>query len=146
MVSFEEPQESVKPAKPLWSRWWFLLGLAGLFVCVCPGGCIAGILGIVFGALKSSQPYAVALQQAQTNPQVIQRLGQPIVNGWWVTGNISVRNSEGNADITYPISGPKGTATIHTQAARFGGKWETTRTVVTFQDGTDVEVAHLPIP
>jgi hypothetical protein len=57
------------------------------------GGVLA-ILGIpaamfmmVIGTMKSSEGYQLGLRQAGVAPALIESLGEPIVPGWYVTGN-----------------------------------------------------------
>jgi len=78
----------------------------------------------VMGALKSSDVYTEALKRAQQNDEVKALLGEPIEAGFWVAGSIQVSNGSGNADITIPLSGPKGSATLHAVATKTAGVWQ----------------------
>lgn len=98
----------------------FLLGVAG----------VAALFFFVFGAIKSSHVYTEAVHRAQANPQVIARLGTPIEPGWWVSGNVNIKNDSGQAQITIPIHGPKASATIHADAIEENSSWKFTRLVV----------------
>jgi hypothetical protein len=85
---------------------------------------ISLIVLVVFGSMKSSDAYKMAVARAKANPQVVEKLGTPIEEGFFVGGNISVANERGNASLTIPISGPKGSATIFADAEKRGGPWE----------------------
>jgi Cytochrome oxidase complex assembly protein 1 len=97
-----------------------LLGAAG----------VAGLVVFVFGAIKSTHVYTEAVRRAQSNPQVIARLGTPIEPGWWVSGNVNIHNDSGTAQISIPIHGPKVSATIHADAIEENSSWKFTRLVV----------------
>ena len=123
----QNPPQAVPPSAPprgWWSRNWKW--------CV-PGGCLtllgliaafaACILLFVFGLLKSTDVYQTAIARAKSNPAVAQALGTPIKEGWFLTGNTHVSGPSGTADLSIPISGPKGGGTIYVVAAKSAGEW-----------------------
>lgn len=107
-----------------WSRnWlWFVpvgcLGMLTVFVAF-----VAGIVMFVFGAMKSSDVYKTAVARAKSNTEVTAALGTPIEEGFWVSGSTNVSGSSGNADLTIPLSGPKGKATVYAIATKAAGRW-----------------------
>ena len=114
-----------------WSRnWkWFvplgcltMLGLVLTFVAV--------IVVIVFGAMKSTDVYKSGLAQAQNHPAVIAALGTPIDDGLFLTGKTNVTGSSGEADLSVPISGPKGKGTLYIVAKKSAGEWTYEKLVV----------------
>lgn len=134
-------QQSSQPPRSWWSRnwkWFVPVGCLGLIVLCLLG--IAGIVGIVFGAMKSSDVYKEALQRAQNHPEVQAALGTPIEAGWIMTGNINVDNSSGTANIRFPISGPKGEAWVHAEAAKDGGAWRYSTLEVQIEDGAKINL------
>src|SRR5262245_37996126 len=82
------------------------------------------IILLVFGAIKKSDVYLHALAKVQASEEVRALLGEPIEPGFFVSGNISVSDSSGTADLAIPVSGPKGSATIHVVAKKVAGEWE----------------------
>jgi hypothetical protein len=98
---------------------------------VLVAGFVFFILCIVFGAMKSSDAYKTALAKAQTDPRVVQSLGSPITDGMFVSGKTNVSGTSGQADMTVPISGPKGKGTIYFVASKFMGEWTFSKLVVT---------------
>lgn len=107
-----------------WSRNWkwcvpvlaaLLLGLFAAFV--------GGILALVFGALRSAEPYRHALERAQHDPAVVAALGEPIQPGWFVQGSISSNGGRGNADLAIPLDGPRGDGTLYVVAEKRAGEW-----------------------
>ena len=100
-------------------------------------GCVAlilvGVLGIggivyfVFSAIKSNYVYTEAMRRAQANPQVTARLGTPIEAGWLVSGNVSIKNENGEAHLSIPIHGPRGGAMLYLDASQRDNNWRYTR-------------------
>jgi hypothetical protein len=82
------------------------------------------IVSIVFGAMKSSDAYKSALAKAKADPRVVNALGSPITDGFFVGGQTNVSGTSGHADMNVPISGPKGKGTIYFVASKFAGKWK----------------------
>jgi hypothetical protein len=81
------------------------------------------IVSLVFGVMKSSDVYKGAVGAAQGNAEVVQALGSPLKEGLFVSGNINVSGSSGQADLSIPVSGPKGKAVIYAVATKSEGKW-----------------------
>jgi hypothetical protein len=108
-------------------NWWWSLPTAFLILFLPCAGCL-GIFGWVIGALKSSEPYRMALERVRTNPAVIDMLGKPIEEaGWMPTGNFSyhINNgvASGSARFDFSVSGPQDTARVHAEAVCRDGKW-----------------------
>jgi Cytochrome oxidase complex assembly protein 1 len=91
---------------------------------------VAGVFFFVFSAIKSSYVYSEAVRRAQSNPQVIGRLGTPIETGWWVSGTMNIKGQSGHAEISIPIHGSKANGTIHADANEENSNWKFTRLVV----------------
>lgn len=122
--------------------------------CGC-GGCLAAVVGcFVLGAaifafvmmlLRGSDACQMSLHQAQHSEVMKRELGEPISLGWLVFGNIHITNGNGSVDVTVPVSGPKGSASIHTVGTKSsGGPW----TFSTMQAKVDAtgEVVDLRAP
>ena len=107
-----------------WSRNWMWVVPTGCLTFVVLIAAFVGlIVMIVFGAMKSSDAYKTAVTRAKQNPEVIEALGTPIEEGMWVSGKTNVDGSSGSADITIPISGPKGSAKIYAIASKRAARW-----------------------
>ena len=115
-----------------WSRnWkWFVPTGCCLTPLVLGGAFAAFIILVVFGALKQTDVYQTALARAKADPRVTNALGTPIEEGWLLSGNTNVNGSSGDADLSIPISGPKGKGTIYTVATKSAGEWKYSKLVV----------------
>ena len=108
---------------------WFIpiLCLGSLISCA---GCFALFMSLIFGMMKSSDAYQDALAKAKANPVVQKAIGTPIEEGMFVTGEIKTSNSSGKANLSIPISGPDGQATIYFVASKSAGEWTFSTLVV----------------
>lgn len=120
-----------------WLRrnWWKLLAAA--FACMILF--IAGIVTLIVGAMRGSDVAKEAVARAQSNALVTQRLGNPISEGWFVGGSINVTPASGDANLSVPISGPKGKATVYVTAEKTAGTWAYTVMQAAFE-GTGEKV------
>ena len=91
---------------------------------------VASIALIVFSAMKSTDVYKDALARAEAHPSVIEALGSPIKEGFLVSGNTNVNGASGEANLSIPISGPKGKGTIYVAATKSLGEWNYSGLVV----------------
>jgi hypothetical protein len=115
---------------------------------VVPTGCltlialcfafIATITIAVFGMLKSTDVYKTALTRAKNNPRVSAAIGEPIKESWYIGGSTEVSGGSGKSDLTIPIHGPKGTATIYAVATKFAGDWQFSKLVVKVQQTGEI--------
>jgi hypothetical protein len=139
---------SQPPARTWWSRnwkWVIPVGCLTPAVLCCGGGGL--ILTSVLGALKSSEVYTDALARAKANEEVRTLLGEPIEAGFWVSGSVEVGGTSGKADLSIPVSGPKGSATLHVVATKAGGKWVySTLEVVPQGSGATIDLRPPPEP
>jgi len=125
-----------QPPRPHWWgrnwKWFVPTGCLGMLVLVA--GFIFIIVSIVFGAMKSSDAYKGAMARAKADPRVMSALGSPITDGFLVGGSTNVSGTSGHADVTVPISGPKGKGTIYFVAEKFAGKWTFSKLMVEVAD------------
>ncbi|MEA2238304.1 MAG: hypothetical protein QOC81_3028 [Thermoanaerobaculia bacterium] len=138
------PPVGVPPAKKSGCLKWGLIGcgsalvLFGIFAVV--------IVVVVFGAMKKSDVYQEALRRAQADPAVISALGTPIEAGLMVTGSVNVDSSGGHATLDFPISGPKGKATVHAVATKSGAGWEYSALTVKPDNGSLIDLTPVKPP
>ena len=84
---------------------------------------VACIVVFVFSVMKSSDVYKTALGRAKANAEVQAALGTPIKEGFLVSGNTRADGASGDANLSIPISGPKGHGTIYAVAEKKAGRW-----------------------
>lgn len=120
------------PSAGWWSRnWkWFVPTGCCLTPLVLGGAFFAFIVLVVFGAMKQSDAYKMAVARAKADPRVTSALGTPISEGWFLSGHTNVNMGSGDADLTIPISGPKGKGTIYAIATKSAGEWTYSKLVV----------------
>ncbi len=99
-----------------------MLALVGAFVCI--------IIVFVFSVMKSTDVYKQALAKAKADSRVVAALGSPITDGYFVMGKTETTGASGTADLSVPLSGPKGKGKLYFVASRFGGEWEFSKMVV----------------
>ncbi len=130
------------PAQPgWWSRnWKWFVPTGCLTLILLFGLFIALIFSVVMASMKSSDAYKQAVARARANPTVVEKLGTPIAEGYFVSGNINVQNDSGNADFQIPISGPKGKAVIYAVAIKSAGKWEYSHLTIAIEDQPDLDL------
>jgi len=120
---------------------WFVPATLLALGLLC-GGCCVGIIGAVFGVLKSSDPYKMTLERVQNDPKVIEALGEPIEAGWMVSGEVihQMGPAAGSARLDFDVTGPKGKAHVHSEARcaydvrRGQPEWGLTKVEVTTPD------------
>jgi hypothetical protein len=89
-------------------------------------------VNFVFGVIKGTDIYKTAFTRAQNSSEVQAALGTPIKDGFMVSGSVNINNGEGTGDINFPISGPKGEATVIAKGSKSpSGPWEYTLIQVT---------------
>lgn len=125
---YGSPYQPPQQQKGCWGRNWKWLvptGCFGLIVLVV--AVAAAFFFFVMSALKSSEVYRFALERARSNPRVVEELGEPIKEGWLVSGSVEMGlGGYGRANLRIPISGPKKSGTIYAVALkdpRVGVDW-----------------------
>jgi hypothetical protein len=126
------PSQPPAPPASWWNRnWkWFVPTGCCLTPLVVGGAFAAFIVLVVFAALKQTDVYQTALARAKADSRVTSALGTPIEESWYLKGNTEVSGDSGKADITIPISGPKGKGAIYVVATKFAGEWTYSKMVV----------------
>ena len=112
---YGQPKKSTSP--------WVWVGIGCSVMVVGLVAFIGFLVFVVFGSMRSSTPYKDALAHAQTDARVIALLGSPVHAGYFFSGSINTKNSDGDADLTIPISGPKGGGILRVRGKKDAGKW-----------------------
>ncbi len=97
------------------------------------GGCLLIIVLIVAfvgtiavgvtSMMSDSQAYIDAMEMVKNNPEVMERIGEPIETNGMSGGSINYSNGFGEAELTIPIKGPKGEATIRVEGQGKDTNW-----------------------
>ena len=114
-----------------------VVGLAG--VCLCGGFALAIVFG-VFGVLKNSDPFVDGMAKVNESAEAKQALGSPIEDGWTISGTIDLSGNSGVADISFPVSGPKGSGTLHVVGTKAAGKWTYTTMRLDVDGGDSIDL------
>jgi len=130
-------QQLEMPPQPSWwgRNWKWVVPVGCLTPLIVCGGLISLIVMLVFGVLRNSEVYEQSLARVQGHPEVQAALGTPLEPGLLVTGSINITGSSGHAEISYPVAGPRGSATVHAAADLTAGTWVFTSIVVEPDDG-----------
>ena len=134
--SFQQPQQKGCLGRN-W-KWMLPVGCFGLIL-----GAVAlagGIFFVAMSAMKSSDVYQGALKVAQTHPAAIERLGEPVKDGWLVTGSVKYGGTGGSANLEIPVSGPKKSGTLHVRAVSPEGSWMYERLDLSVEGGETVSL------
>lgn len=102
-------------------KWMVPIGCTGMIALLMLA--IGGIVMLAMSMMKSSDAYDQAMNAARGHPELRQALGEPIEDGYFPQGNISIEGSSGKADLTIPLSGPKGEARLYVIAEKQAGQW-----------------------
>lgn len=106
------------------------------------GGFAALLMVVLFVILGDSDVSRMAIAAAESNPVVKQKLGEPIKRGLFTSGSIEISGSSGHADLSIPVSGPRGKATIYAVAKKSAGLWKFENLEIGF-DQTNVRMTLL---
>jgi len=106
-------------------NWKIPLGCLTLLLLLVGFG--LGLMTFVTSAIRSSDVYKQAVTRAKENQQVRDQIGEPIETRWLISGHLNVNgSSSGDADLSIPISGPRGKGAIRAVATKSEGTWHFT--------------------
>jgi len=88
-----------------------------------------------------------ALGRAQENPAVIEAIGSPISQTGIVSGNSNVNGATGELNLSIPLRGPKGKATLYVEAKKSADIWYFQTMVVKIEKtGERIDLNRLLLP
>lgn len=74
---------------------------------------LAAIVALVVGIVKNTDASHFALEKARASVELQAAIGEPMTKGTFFEGSINISNGHGSADLTIPVSGPQGDASVH---------------------------------
>lgn len=113
-----EPVQRGSSRKVVWIVVTVVLSLVVLVLLF-----VGAIAFVVFGALRSSEPYQHAVQVAAHDPRVLEKLGAPVRPGWLTAGSINVAGDSGSADLTITLEGAAHKGKLYVVARKSEGEW-----------------------
>ncbi len=105
---------------------WKKILLIGGLLLVLLLGCGVGAVALIFRSLRSSGAYTQAMARAQADPRVLQALGAPVREDWYLLGSVNLVNDGGHADLLIPLRGKEHSGRLHVVADRAAGVWTLT--------------------
>jgi len=103
------------------------------------------IIVTVFSAIKSTAVYQQAVARAKADSRVTAAIGTPIREGWFISGTTHVNGASGKSDLSIPIHGPNGEATIYVNATKSAGEWRYRNiTVKIAKTGEKIDLTRSP--
>jgi len=132
--------EHFRKVQRKWAMWGFIMLVFSLVVSV-------GSVFFLFEALKSSEPYVMAIDKVQTSREVQNIIGAPIKPGWWMVGDISTEGTGGKADLSIPVEGAKKKGTVYVKATKELNKWKISQLYfLPDSGGTAIDLLKVPQP
>jgi len=123
-------------------KWFVPMAILSGFVPVTTG-IFTGILLTCFVVIRSSKIFKLTVATVQADKQVIEHLGLPINPGLLVLGNISRRASGTMVNLTIPLSGSQGNATVFAVASKKDNQWIFSSLQLQFPDhGPRIDLLH----
>lgn len=131
----------LKTKESWFSRHWKMALACSSLVIVMLGLTAIGLfVHFFFGLFRNSDVVQQAMVVVREDVVVQQELGTPIEIGYFTVGNMEISGPSGYADISIPISGPKGEAKAYVIGERSAGKWTLTNLEVKFEEGRRVDL------
>ncbi len=104
-------------------RWKTVVALSVIGSLVACAGFITILFSLTFGLMRQSGVYRQAVAAAKADHTVVETLGTPIEEGYFVMGEIELGPDRGYANLSIPIAGPRAKATIYVEADKVGTDW-----------------------
>jgi len=124
------------------SIWPLLVTVAVVFVALV-GLFVAFVFWSVERSFRSSEPFSLAVNQAQHSRCVIAQFGAPVIAKGFIEGHLNLSNGDGSADLQIPIQGPNGKGSLHIEASRSEAVWHIDSLTAFTDDG---QIHLLPEP
>lgn len=115
--------DAASPQPPASRRWLWWIPAGCLLAVLLMVGFGLAMLWLVGAALDETDAYQEPLRRAQASAEVRALLGEPIEAGWLPQGRINFSTGDGGrAELSIPVSGPRGKAVIEVRATKRAGE------------------------
>jgi hypothetical protein len=116
------PPIATVPRKPL--KPWVMVTIALSACAILLVTFVFGLLFAIDKTFRQSDIYNMSLDRARNSPCVVAKLGTPIVAKGTIEGNLNTQGSEGTADMSIPMHGPKGSGSLEVSGKKVDNRWE----------------------
>ncbi len=115
-------------SKPYRRNKWIII-ILGCLICsaiFCPIGAMVSVkrANQYMQHLRASEIYQQTVVSIKSDAEVGQTLGEPVEAGWWVVGAVGEEGRFGQANLEFPIAGPKNSRRVSVVAVRVNQAWE----------------------
>ena len=120
-------------------KWVVPIGCIGLGVLTFFGLIIGGagfLVSTVNERTRGASYYKEAMEIATSHPAVIERLGEPVSDSFFVTGSVSETPPGGEAELATTLKGPNGKGKLYIVADKSAGEWTLERLSFDPKDGS----------
>src|SRR3954454_17512223 len=116
--------DATAPQPNWWQRnWkWFVPSCCGSILLLF-AALVFSLVFFVFAVIRQTDVFRDALEKAKANPQVRAELGEPVREGWWLSGNVNTSGASGDADISVPLKGSRKDGKLYAVAHKSAGQW-----------------------
>ncbi|MBT2750223.1 MULTISPECIES: cytochrome c oxidase assembly factor Coa1 family protein [unclassified Lysobacter] len=124
-------------------NWKWFVPTGCLTVLLLAALALVGLIGLgikgASGLFASSEPVRHSVTLAQANPAVVAALGTPLEVGMMIQGSMQTSNDDGHADLSLPLTGPRGKGRLCLKADRAAGRWSYSLIEIAI-DGSDQRI------
>jgi len=124
------------PRRSWWSQNWKWITAGCALLAFLPLA-ILGIIALVLSGMRNSDVCRLAMAYVRQDEVVLQKLGSPIEQGWLMSGTMQTSGGSGTADLSLPISGPKGKGKLYLTAEKRAGEWKFSTLVLRIEGETE---------
>jgi len=130
--------EITVPRRNWWQRnWKWFVPTGCALILAFFAAFVFSLVFFVFSVIRRTDVFQDALDKAKANPQVRAELGEPIREGWWLSGNVNTSGPSGDADISIPLKGARKDGTLYAVAHKSAGEWTYDRLEVAVDGRTE---------
>ena len=113
--------------KSWFQKYWWLFPSSCFGLVACCVIFFVGIFALVGIFIRNSDIYADSMEVLNSNPRAVELLGEPIESGFFITGNLTTEGTNGQesgfADLSIPVSGPRGSGDLTIVATKWNDGW-----------------------